>query len=47
VRGLVLDAGALIAVDRDDRSMLALIGRSPEDRATREDQSDGARSSVA
>jgi hypothetical protein len=28
MRGLVLDAGALIAVDRDDRSMLALIGRA-------------------
>ena len=28
VRGVVLDAGALIAVDRDDRSMLALIRRA-------------------
>jgi hypothetical protein len=28
MRGLVLDAGALIAVDRDDRSMLALIRRA-------------------
>jgi hypothetical protein len=28
MRGLVLDAGALIAVDRDDRSMLALLGRA-------------------
>jgi hypothetical protein len=28
MRGLVLDAGALIAIDRDDRGMLALIRRA-------------------
>ena len=28
MRGLVLDAGALIAIDRDDRSMLALVRRA-------------------
>ena len=28
MKGLVLDAGALIAVDRDDRGMLALIQRA-------------------
>ncbi|MCZ7535654.1 MAG: PIN domain nuclease [Acidimicrobiia bacterium] len=32
--GITLDAGALIALDRDDRRVIALLARSAETRAT-------------